>query len=122
MKKGDTMNFGTKLRTALRIATSLQTAFALTATAITDTGNQLLILVWVGFAIACDFAVGAITTYYNCDYTEEACKATGLMRLEKAENNMDDIEGEDFFNMADEIDPDAEDFDDEEETEDAGDE
>ena len=106
------MSFGTKLRTALRIAVSTQTAVALVSAAVMDTGIKPLMVAWIGFAIACDFAVGWLTTWYNNDYTEEACKATGLMRLEKAESNMEEIAGENFFDVIDEIDPDEEDFDD----------
>lgn len=102
------MNFGTKLRTILRIAASLQTAIALTTTAIMDTNIKPLIVAWVGFTIATDFVVAAITTYYNNDYTEEACKATGLLRLEKAEEYAEDYVGEDFFDDVEEEDEDEE--------------
>ena len=90
------MNFGTKLRTILRIAASLQTAIALTTSAIMDTGNHTLMTAWIGFTIACDFVVAAITTYYNCDYTDEACEGTGLTRLLKAESEVGYV-GEEFF-------------------------
>ena len=35
--------------------------------------------------------------YYNMPTSEENCKYTGLMRLEKASNRMDEIAGENFF-------------------------
>lgn len=91
------MNFGTKLRTILRIAVSLQTAICMTTAVITDFNNKLLILIWAIFAIACDFVIAFITTYYNNDYTEIACKHTGEMRQEKAEQEEDYV-GERFSN------------------------
>lgn len=104
------MSFGTKLRTALRIAVSTQTAVALVSAAVMDTGIKPLMVMWIGFAIACDFAVGWLTTWFNNDYTEIAAEHTGAMRLEKAESNMEGIVGENFLNVIDEIDPDEEDF------------
>ena len=41
-------------------------------------------------------AVDALTTYYNNDFTEEACKGTGITRQLKAQKN-EDYEGEYFF-------------------------
>lgn len=79
------MNLGTKIRTVLRIATSLQTALCMTTAVITDFNNKSLILVWAIFSIACDFVIAFITTYYNNDYTEIACEHTGEMRARKAE-------------------------------------
>ena len=40
--------------------------------------------------------VDALTTYYNNDYTEEACIGTGITRQLKAENSEDYI-GDKFF-------------------------
>lgn len=95
------MNFGTKLRTVLRIATSLQTALCMTTAVITDFNNKSLILVWAIFSIICDFVIAFITTYYNNDYTETAAKYTGMMRLEK-EQMRGIITGENFYDEAEE--------------------
>ena len=70
------MNFGTKLRTILRIAASLQTAFCVTAAVIADFNNKTLLLVWAIFTIACDFVVAFITTYFNNDYSPEGQAGT----------------------------------------------
>ena len=91
------MDFGTKLRTVLRIVVSLNTAVYAVSAAVMDLGIRPIMLIWTGLTIASDFAVAAVTTYYNCDYTEEAARATGLMRLEKASRTMDDMVGENFF-------------------------
>lgn len=77
------MNFGTKLRTILRIAVSLQTAICMTTSVITDFDNKLLILIWAIFSIACDFVVAFITTYYNNDYTVEGDTGTKWTRQMK---------------------------------------
>lgn len=95
------MNFGTKLRTVLRIATSLQTALCMTTAVITDFNNKSLILVWAIFSIACDFVIAFITTYYNNDYTEIACETTGELRARKAEQK--GIQGEYFYSDEEEV-------------------
>lgn len=95
------MNFGTKLRTTLRIVVSLNTAVYAVSAAVMDLGYRPLMLVWTGLTIASDFAVAAVTTYYNNDYTDAACRATGMMRLEKASYQMDEMVGEDFFDEPD---------------------
>ena len=95
------MNFGTKLRTVLRIATSLQTALCMTTAVITDFNNKSLILIWAIFSIICDFVIAFITTYYNNDYTEIACETTGELRARKAEQK--GIQGEYFYNDEEEV-------------------
>lgn len=74
------MNFGTKLRTILRIAVSLQnTAVVLTASvqAFADEYHiGWLTFAWALFALACNFAADVITTYYNNDYTVEGSIGT----------------------------------------------
>lgn len=90
------MNKGTKIRTALRVAVSLDTAaFAVTA-AIGELGISWLTFAWGIFVIVTDFAVSALTTYCNQDYTPEACEGTGLTRLLKEQKNSEVI-GENFF-------------------------
>lgn len=77
------MNFGTKLRTILAIATSLNTA--LMATDITEFHNPKLDIAYKVVSIILNFVIVACVTYYNNDYTEVACEHTGEMRAKKDE-------------------------------------
>lgn len=88
------MNFGTKLRTVLAVATSLNTA--LMATDITEFNNPKLDIIYKVVSILLNFVIVACVTYYNNDYTETACKYTGMMRLEK-EQKKGVITGENFY-------------------------
>ena len=100
------MNTGTKLRTALRIAVSLDTAaFAVTA-AIGELNIGWLTFAWGIFIIVTDFAVSALTTYYNNDYSPEMAEGTGYGRQLKAQKK-DDYAGENFFDEAEEVSEDA---------------
>ena len=92
------MNFGTKLRTILAIATSLNTA--LMATDITEFNNPKLDIAYKVVSILLNFIIVACVTYYNNDYTETACKYTGMMRLEK-EQNKGIFSGENFTDEGD---------------------
>lgn len=78
------MNKGTKLRTILRIAVSLQnTAVVLTASVQAFASEYhigWLTFVWAIFALICNFVVDAITTYYNNDYTVEGTTGTKVTR------------------------------------------
>ena len=78
------MNFGTKLRTVLRIAVSLQnTAVVLTASVQAFASEYhigWLTLAWAIFALLCNFVVDALTTYYNNDYTVEGSVGTKVTR------------------------------------------
>lgn len=87
------MNFGTKLRTILAVATSLNTA--LMATDITEFGNAKLDIAYKVVSIVLNFVIVACVTYYNNDYTEIACETTGELRARKAEKK--GIEGEYFY-------------------------
>lgn len=78
------MNFGTKLRTILAVATSLNTA--LMATDITGFENASLELAYRIASIVLNFIIVAIVTYYNNDYTPEAQEYTNLMRLAKKQD------------------------------------
>ena len=90
------MNTGTKIRTALRIAVSLNTAIYAVSAAVGALGFGWLTMVWAILTIISDFAVSALTTYFNQDYTEEACVGTGITRQLKAEKKKDYI-GDIFF-------------------------
>jgi hypothetical protein len=109
------MNFGTKLRTALRVIVSANTAIYAVSAAVTGLNFGTLTLIWTILTIASDFAVSFITTYYNNDYNEIEAKYTGMMRLEKQQMK-GVITGENFY---DEIEDDGE-F--EEESEEEGEE
>ena len=91
------MNYGTKLRTILVIATSLHTA--LIATDITGFHNPTLDTIYKVVSICLNFVIVALAAYFNNDFTETACKYTGAMRLEK-EQNKGIITGENFFDEA----------------------
>ena len=95
------MNFGTKLRTILAIATSLNTA--LMATDLTGFNSPTLETIYKIVSIVLNFVIVACVTYYNNDYTEIACEYTGAMRLEK-EQRKGIITGEDFYEELEEID------------------
>ena len=93
------MNFGTKLRTILVIATSLHTA--LLATDITGFNNPTADAIYKVASIILNFIIVALAAYFNNDYTEIACKHTGAMMLEK-EQMKGIITGENFFDEAEE--------------------
>ena len=84
------MNFGTKIRTILAIATSLNTA--LMATDLTGFNNGAVDMVYKIVSIVLNFVIVACVTYYNNDYTEIACETTGELRARKAEKK--GIQGE----------------------------
>ena len=94
------MNFGTKIRTIARVVASLNTAVYAVNASIVGLGFGWLTLAWTILTIALDFVVAFFTTYYNNDYTPEACRHTGEMRAEKAEH--EGINGE-YFYMDDEM-------------------
>lgn len=88
------MNSGTKLRTLLAIATSLNTA--LMATDLTGFNNGTVDAVYKIASIILNFIIVSCVTYYNNDYTEVACVQTGEMRARKAEAK-GNVNGEYFF-------------------------
>ena len=93
------MNFGTKLRTVLAVATSLNTA--LMATDITEFNNPTLDIIYKVVSILLNFVIVACVTYYNNDFTEDACIATGEMRAKKAEYK-GNVNGE-YFHVDEEV-------------------
>ncbi len=88
------MNTGTKIRTALRIAVSLNTAIYAVTAAVGNLGWGWLTITWAVVTILSDFAVSALTTYYNQDYTVEGDTGTKITREMKAnrENTMPNVE------------------------------
>lgn len=93
------MNFGTKIRTVLAIATSLNTA--LMATDLTGFNNHTVDIIYKVVSIVLNFVIVACVTYYNNDYTEIACETTGELRARKAEQK--GIQGEYFYSDEEEV-------------------
>lgn len=98
------MNFGTKIRTILAVATCLNTA--LMATDVAQFHNETVNLIYRVLSVVLNFVVVACVTWYNNDYTDSARIGTGVTRQLKAEQRNDYI-GERFYDDEDE-DPDDE--------------
>lgn len=88
------MNRGTKIRTVLVIASCLNTA--LMATDVTQFHNETVNLIYRIVSVVLNFVIVALATYFNNDFTEEACHGTAVTRQLKAEKDPDYI-GEYFF-------------------------
>ena len=88
------MNKGTKIRTILAIATCLNTA--LMATDVAQFHNETVDLIYRILSVVLNFVIVACVTWYNNDYTPEACEGTGLTRLLKRQNNQENYSGEVF--------------------------
>ena len=88
------MNQGTRIRTALAIAIALYTAFLKTDVA--DFNNDIVNLIYQICMKAVTFAVIFLITYFNNDYSEEACEGTGVTRQRKKEKEKGYI-GDIFF-------------------------
>ena len=72
------MNFGTKLRTVLAVAISLNTA--LMATDITEFNNPKLDIIYKVVSIILNFVIVACVAYFNNDYTVEGSVGTKVTR------------------------------------------
>lgn len=88
------MNKGTIIRTILVIATCFNTA--LMATDVAQFGNETLNLIYRILSVVANFVIVFCATYFNNDYSEEACIGTGVTRQLKAEKR-DDYIGDYFF-------------------------
>ena len=88
------MNNGTKIRTVLVIASSLNTA--LLATDVTQFGNETVNLIYQILSVLANFVIVFCATWFNNDYTEEACIGTGVTRQLKAESKEEYV-GDYFF-------------------------
>lgn len=93
------MNNGTKIRTVLVIATCFNTA--LMATDVAQFHNPTLNLIYRILSVVANFIIVFCATWFNNDYTEEACIGTGITRQLKAEKNSDYI-GDYFYAEDDE--------------------
>lgn len=100
------MNKGTKIRTALAIAIALYTAFLKTDVA--EFGNDTVNLIYQIIMKAVTFVVIFLITYYNNDYSEEACIGTGITRQLKDESKADYV-GDRFYIDEDEEEEDEDD-------------
>ena len=92
------MNTGTIIRTILAIATCLNTA--LMATDIAQFNNPKLDLAYRIVSVILNFIIVACVTWFNNDYTEEACIGTGITRQLKEEGKADYF-GDYFYDDAD---------------------
>ena len=106
------MDNGTKLRTVLAIATSLNTA--LIATDLTGFENETVDTIYKVASIVLNFIVVALVTYFNNDYTETASQYTGEMRQKKLEQT-EGYDGEVFFDDEEDEDDEIEEVADDEE-------
>jgi hypothetical protein len=88
------MNKGTIIRTVLVIATCLNTAMM--ATDFAQFHNATVDMIYKIVSVVLNFIIVACATYYNNDYSEEACIGTGLTRQLNAES-AEDYFGEKFF-------------------------
>ena len=94
------MNTGTIIRTILAIATCLNTA--LMATDIAQFNNPKLDLAYRIVSVILNFIIVACVTWFNNDYTPEACEGTGLTRMLKAENEIGvNVDGLDYIEDGD---------------------
>ena len=94
------MNNGTKIRTILAVATCLNTA--LMATDIAQFHNENLDLAYRIISVILNFIIVACVTWFNNDYTVEACEGTGLTRMLKAGEDGLDIIVDDYIEDGDE--------------------
>ena len=98
------MNYGTKIRTILVIATCFNTA--LMATDIAQFNNPTLNLIYRILSVIANFIIVFCATYFNNDYTEAGAEGTGYTRQLKAEAKGEtigvDVEGLDYLEDGDE--------------------
>lgn len=77
------MNAGTIIRTVLVVATCLNTAML--STDFAQFHNPRVDLVYRVVSVILNFVIVACATWYNNDFTPQACEGTGLTRSLKAE-------------------------------------
>lgn len=93
------MNKGTIIRTVLVIASCFNTA--LMATDVAQFHNPKLDMIYKVLSVIANFVIVFCATYFNNDYSEEACIGTGITRQMKAERS-EDYHGEYFFDAKEE--------------------
>lgn len=98
------MNKGTRIRTALRIAFSIYTAFCMWQVSIGELSQQLnapwLVALCAIIIVVSGIVVDFLTTYYNNDYTEASAIGTGITRQIKQEQK-EFYNGDMFFTEID---------------------
>lgn len=82
------MNNGTRIRLALSIISAIGVVILIFVPL------QMLLKIFIGIVIIVTLAVNH---WYNNDYSEEHCRATGRARVEKKERKHPDFIGERFF-------------------------
>lgn len=92
------MTKGTIIRTILVIATCFNTA--LMATDVAQFNNPTLDMIYKILSVVANFVIVFCATYFNNDYSEEACIGTGVTRQLKSEQK-EDYCGEIFFDEMD---------------------
>lgn len=92
------MNRGTIIRTILAVALVINSGAI--ASGIADFQNPTVDMIYKILSFCATAVILFVNTYYNNDYTEEACVGTGLTRQLKAEAKAD-YDGEVFFEEAD---------------------
>lgn len=92
------MNRGTIIRTILAVALVINSGAI--ASGIADFQNPTVDMIYKILSFCATAVILFVNTYYNNDYTEEACVGTGLTRQLKAESKAD-YNGEVFFEEAD---------------------
>lgn len=93
------MNSGTKIRTVLVVATCLNTA--LMATDFAQFHNATVDMAYRIISVVLNFIIVACATWFNNDYTPEACEGTGLTRALKADEDGLDMVVEDYIEDGD---------------------
>lgn len=91
------MNRGTIIRTILAVALVINSGAI--ASGVAEFENPTLDLIYKILSFCATAVILFVNTYYNNDYTEEACQGTGLTRQLKAEAKAD-YNGEVFFEEA----------------------
>lgn len=92
------MTKGTIIRTILVVATCFNTA--LMATDVAQFHNPTLDMIYKILSVVANFVIVFCATYFNNDYSEEACIGTGVTRQLKDEKK-DEYCGEKFFDELD---------------------
>lgn len=88
------MNTGTIIRTILAVATVINSGAI--ATGIAEFENPTVNLIYKILSFCATAAILFINTWYNNDFTKEACIGTGITRQLKAEKK-DGYIGDRFF-------------------------
>ena len=88
------MNTGTIIRTILAVATVINSGAI--ATGIAEFENPTVNLIYKILSFCATAVILFINTWYNNDFTEEACIGTGITRQLKAEKE-DGYIGDRFF-------------------------